>query len=223
MIDQAGCIHKSKNVTESVSFQCLSKSLVCFFYIFLNVLFFFYFIWHNPSWHWLVTPVSHQGGIQTLSISHSNSCIWQVPVRHPNAFQLSVKTPPCLLFIADPHPTSSLPVPTKAAPLLQLCALSTLLLGVAFIPDALMWTPHLWIESCSVCHRCVWSSKNMCFSNGWRTHLLHVLCTSLVVFVQYLVRFLQMKSLFLYLTYGLPSFVICVAKCIQSLSNKSID
>lgn len=110
------------------------------FYIFTVFLFFFFSppLFQNdinPSQHWRVTPASHQGGIQTQSISHSNSCIWRVPVRHPNAFQLSVKTPPCLLFTADPCPTSSQPVPalplhSHSAPCPHYCSLGF------FIPHA---------------------------------------------------------------------------------------
>lgn len=211
MIDRAGCICKLKNVMELVSFQCFSQSLVCFSTFFLTFL--FYFIWHNPSRHWLATPASHQGGIQTPSISHSNSCIWQVPVRHPNAFQLSVKTPPCLLFIADPRPTSSLPVPTKTAPPL----LSTLLLGVVFIPDALVDSKPLKWVLFSVPQVCVVVPK-MCFSNGWCTHLLQVCFVFLSLFCSVFGQVFRNGIIFLYLTNDLPSFVICVAQCIQSLT-----
>lgn len=137
MIDQAGCSHK---VEKCDGFSFISVLSRCFLFYCIFTVFQFFCpleIWHNRSQHWLVTPVSHQGGIQTLSISRSNSCIWQVPVRRPNAFQLSVKTPPCLLFIADPCPTTSQPVPTNTAPPLQLRSLSPLLLSGVFIPHAI--------------------------------------------------------------------------------------
>ena len=148
-----------------ISFQCSVLFLYTFYCIFFS-----FWIQHNPSQHWRATPASHQGGIQTLSISHSNSCIWQVPVRHPNAFQLSVKTPPCLLFIADP------PAPPRpdTTPPLQLCSLSPLPLagGLLFFfctPDAVVRPGCPRVDStplkCSLCHRCVFV-PNMCFSDG---------------------------------------------------------
>lgn len=130
VIDQAGCSHKVEKC-DGFSFSSVLSRCSLFFYIFtvfLSLFFLFLFfsfeidiIPLDTGW-WLQS--SHQGGIQTLSISRSNSCIWQVPVRHPNAFQLSVKTPPCLLFIADPCPTTSQPIPTNTAPPLQLRSLS---------------------------------------------------------------------------------------------------
>lgn len=135
--------------------------LVCFFFYIYTVLLFLSLIWnwHDSSLCWRVTPVSHQGGIQTLSISRGNSCIWQVPVRHPNAFQLSVKTPPCLLFIADPRPTSSRPrphqhCPSAAAPRPRYCSRGF------FIPHPSVWLPSCGLHTSKMshnwlCHRCV--------------------------------------------------------------------
>lgn len=69
-----------------------------------------------------------------LSISRSNSCMWQVPVWHPNAFQLSVRTPPCLLFIADPRSNQYCPCPHYR------------LVGFLFYPSWRLWltSPLPW-------------------------------------------------------------------------------
>ncbi|KAM7391296.1 hypothetical protein PAMP_021996 [Pampus punctatissimus] len=91
-------------------------------------------------------------------------------------------TPPCLLFIVDPRPTSSLPV-CPSVPLF------TLLHSVGFIPDALMWTPHLRVLF-SVPQVCVFVVTADTHASSVRA--LYFCCC----FVQYLVRFLEMESLF---------------------------
>lgn len=170
MIDQAGCSCEVEKCGGFSLISVLSKCHVCFCFSTFLLYFFSFGNWHNPSQLWLLTPVSHQGGIQTLSISHSNSCIWQVPVWHPNAFQLSVKTPPCLLFIVDPRPTSSQPITTNTAPPLLLHILSPLLLsGLFFVRCHLTARlPRCGLRTSKIvvlCHRCVLVPK-MCFSNG---------------------------------------------------------
>lgn len=121
-----------RNVMDPM-FVSVFSLMSCLFLLFLHftvIVFCCFWIWHNP-FPVLTSDstVSHQGGIQTLSISHSNSCIWQVPVRHPNAFQLSVKTPPCLpprccLSRTPPHPTPSHSIPTKAPPFFPIVVFS---------------------------------------------------------------------------------------------------
>lgn len=165
MINLAGCCHKIER-SDGFSFvSVLSKCHVCLFFLCFST-FLLYFVCFpfeiktiplNTEW---VTPVSHQGGIQTLSISHSNSCIWQVPVRHPNAFQLSVKTPPCLLFIADPCPASTQPFPTDTALPLQLCSLFRLLLSG-------VWILHLSVRLPSCGLHTSKMSRSDCATGVW--------------------------------------------------------
>lgn len=112
MIDQRGCIHQVENYS---GFVLSRKMFSLFFFLpFSNP--------PNPADYCLQPPASHQGGIQTQSIRRSSSCMWHVPVQHPNAFQLSVETPPCLLFNMEPHPASSqtaLPLCSLSAPRLH--------------------------------------------------------------------------------------------------------
>lgn len=73
---------------------------------------------------WLQTPI---GVKYKLSISHSNSCIWQVAVRHTNAFQLSEDPSPSAVYhIPLPHF-----IQTNTTPPLQLRSLFPLLLDGA--------------------------------------------------------------------------------------------
>lgn len=167
-------------------------SCLCFFVVvFFYDVFFFFFEFDIITLSiglWLQSLIRVE---YKLSISHSNSCIWQVPVRHPNAFQLSEDP-----SLSAGCPTSSRHCPSTPCP--HYCAMRFLSQDGCHLSAR---PPSCGLhqkkkkkkrESCCSCHRCVVVPET-CFSNGWCSHLLPVcfVLSVVVIFDQYLVGFLE--------------------------------
>ena len=120
MIYWAGCRHNMEQCNELSVFSTLSKCHVfLFFFTVISVRF------DILSQHWLVTAVSHQGGntnYQSATATAASDKFLSDTLMPSNCLE----TPPCLLLIAHPCPTSSratLPLHTSSTPYPHYCSI----------------------------------------------------------------------------------------------------